>query len=175
MSIFKPYQVIEERKYYLHLSETPLRKIYLFIFFRIYPIIMMVALLLILLILDLPSKYKWLLGSLNLVFIWLFLKSYIVDIVITTEAIEVKKHSLNGLKIQHTFLKDVEYIFVETYLINTGGGIRYHLVLKESRKKLPLLVIPYWHMNLENRKKINQYLTDLTGLKVSNWSFSISK
>lgn len=87
-NIFRPYQVIEQTKTYLHLEETRFRKIFLFSFFKVYPLLMIAGIIAMLLAFDFPLTQKLMICGIGLIFIWtIIFKKYI-------EEVEISNHEI---------------------------------------------------------------------------------
>lgn len=169
-NIFRPYQVIAQTKTYLHLEESRLRKIFLSVFFKVYPLLMIVGIIAILLSFDFPLKQMLMIIGIGLIFIWtIIFKKFIEEVEISNHEITVNFQSFWGKKSKTLLVNEIENITIETYLINHAGGYYYRIKLNNSKTQIPLLSIPYWYINLQNRENINKTLEEITGLKVVKW------
>ena len=169
-NIFRPYQVIEQTKTYLQLEETRFRKIFLFSFFKVYPLLMIAGIIAMLLAFGFPLTQKLMICGIGLIFIWtIIFKKYIEEVKISNHEITVNFQSFWGKKSETLTMDEIENITIETYLINNAGGYYYRLKLKNSKTQIPLLSIPSWYINLQNRENINKTLEEITGLKVIKW------
>lgn len=169
-NVFKPYKIVDHTKTFLHLEEPKLRKRFLFFFFRIYPWLMIAAIVLILTIFDFPVKYNWMIVGIGFVFLWLLiLKNYIEEVKISNLDITVTNQTFFGKKTKTIFISDADKITVETLRISTSGGYFYRVKLKNSTKDYAIINIPHWYLNHENKLKRDKILEEITGLKVERW------
>lgn len=168
-NIFKPYIVIQQTKNYLHLAESGSRKVFLFIFFRIFPILISISIILTVVSFDFPWFIVLGLCSIIVVFIILLFQKYSIEMVISDDKAVITIQTFFGKKVETILISEVERITIQTYWLYNGGGFYYQLVLKGNQQRLPLLTIPYWYMKLKNRDEINRTLEDITELKVVKW------
>ena len=88
-NFFKPYLILELNKTSLHLAESRGRKIFLFLFFRVYLIIMALAILFAVLAFEMPWAYKLMM---ILVVAYLMLasqKKYLTEVIIRNKTVSI--------------------------------------------------------------------------------------
>ncbi|TND06572.1 MAG: hypothetical protein FD123_3507 [Bacteroidetes bacterium] len=170
---FHPFEVVTHTAKVLHLRETAGRRKFLFIFFRVFPVFL-------LLLLSIAAATFILEGTnglpvLLLIFLaftilvialLLFFKSYLVEIRVAMQEFELTARTVSGEKKQFIPFRDCEKITV--YMTGgRGGGIYCTLILK-SGKKNTLLNIPRLYMSEEKKQAISAALKELTGLPVTD-------
>jgi hypothetical protein len=166
MNIYKPYIVELASDSELHLKETSARKSFLFIYFRVFPI------LLILLYggfaasgADIDETLQTLLfGSVLLLVILFLCKTYVTEVKISRHVVELTGNFFFVTSKKTWLVSDLEKILVRVEK-GRGGGFFYKLKTSE-RKILSLFTIPLWYMDMENLLLINDQLTIITGLPV---------
>lgn len=165
-NFFKPYLILELNKTSLHLAESRGRKIFLFLFFRVYLIIMALAILFAVLAFEMPWAYKLMMV---LVVAYLMLasqKKYLTEVIIKNKTVSITLKTFMGEKRYNTPLLQIEKITMESYYFANGGGYQFRLVTKDGKKQIPFLTIPNYYMRSKNKAEIIETLEKITGLKV---------
>jgi hypothetical protein len=165
-NFFKPYLILEFNDTCLHLAEPKGRKIFLFLYFRVYVILIAFAILFAVLAFKMPWAYKLLMV---LVVAYLMLasqKKYLTEIKIGKEVVSITLNTFLGEKRYSTPLSTIEKITLESYYFSNGGGYQFKFVTKDGKKQIPFLTIPNYYMRSKNKAEIIETLEKITGLKV---------
>lgn len=168
-NIFKPYQVIEFNDSRLHIAESKGRRIFLFIFFRIYLILMAMAIIGALLVFELPVYYEAVLFIISAILLWSSQKKYITELILQKDKASVAYKTFSGEKAITVAISEIEKITIESYYFANGAGYQFRLYPKNNTKQIPLFVIPDYFRKVKNKTEIIEYLEMLTGLKVVKW------
>ncbi len=164
--IFKPFKVIELNDSCLHLQESKRRRIFLFIFFRIYTILLALTIIAVALIFEIPIYYQI---SLFLIAVFLLSasqKKYITELKLQKDKAYVVFKTFGGEKYITVSLYEIEKITIESYYFANGAGYQFRLAPKGGKKQIPILTIPDYFRNVKNKSDIKDFLEKLTGLAV---------
>ena len=158
-SFFKPYKVFQNADKSIELEETKSRKVFLFGFYRIFPLIIIFSVLSVLFFFNLPIELKLALLIIPLLFIFIFIKKYILKTVINNNDITITFNKVLGKKIISFNWSEICEIHLDSYYVSRGGGYFYYIILKENNKKIPFLSIPFFYMKEKNKNLINTFLS----------------
>jgi hypothetical protein len=163
---FAPFQILEQTKYKLHLIESNNRKLFLFLFFRIFPIILFVTIASTIVAFELPLEFKLILSLIAVLQILMFKQQYVTELVLDSLFATIRYHTIFGTKNVTIMWKEVEAITLESYYFNPGAGDFYRIKLKGIKRQVPMLTIPFLSIRVESREKINEVINQITGFKI---------
>lgn len=163
LSVFKPYKAIENSPKSITIYETKSRKIFLFVFFRVFPILIIAGVLLMVKLFYFPLNVQIFLLVIPILFIPFLFKKYIVKTEISDRSIKITLKSLFGPEIKECSINEIDKIIIEKYYQSRGGGYLYFIILNEKSTKIPLITIPFLYMNENRKNKISETLKSLTG------------
>lgn len=166
---FEPYILKIHSQRLLHIEESSSRRVFLFLFFRVFPVLLFIAILSILFIFDFPTGIALLLILISILPFSIFFQDYIIESMLSTDDVSVIYMTFKGRKKVDLKLKEIEAITLETYYLNPGAGDIYRLKIKGSNQQIPLLSIPFLSKKAERTMKINEALQKITGLSVQTY------
>lgn len=167
VNIFKPYTVVEDSAERLHLTESKNRRAFLFIFYRIYPFILLVLLSIVAVVAgqELPLLLIGSLLLLVLVLIVLLLKQKVVyEVCIERNKITVIYNRLMGNITIELPIEMADYINY-THRGGRGGGMFYDLILKDGSKHR-IITIPILYMDTKRHEEIARRVSSITKLEI---------
>jgi hypothetical protein len=167
MKAFAPYKVTRQTSTELHLAESGGRRWFLFIFFRVFPLVLAALLLgVVYNVEELPGGLKALfIGGFLFIIIMLLTRNYITEAFLSKTGASIKLNTLLGTKERFYVAGDIEKIIVMVRQGGKGGGFFYKLRLKDGGSA-PLLTIPSLYVDMRKLPEINRVLTEVTGLEV---------
>jgi hypothetical protein len=168
MKLFDPYLVIEQSDKTLHLEEKRSGRRLNFFLLRIFPFVLVVLLAPVAITAgDMPMGLKYLLfTSVMVVVIMLLATKYVTVLKMTNNFIELRLHSLGKAEQKQIPIADCERIELQIFHGPRSGGLYYRVKLKEG-KSVKLFTIPNWYKKMEKVAPINNVLTKITGLEVT--------
>lgn len=167
MNIFKPYTVVEDSDERLHLTESKNRRVFLYIFYRIYPFILLVLLGIVTVVAgqELPLPLIGALLLLVLVLIVLLLKQKVVyEVCIERNKITATYNRLTGNITTELPTDAADYIRY-THRGGRGGGMFYDLLLKDGSKHR-IISIPILFMDTKRHEEIARRISSITELEI---------
>lgn len=167
VNIFKPYTVVEDTAERLHLTESKNRRIFLYIFFRIYPFVLLILLGIVAVVAgqELPIPLIGALLLLVLVLIVLLLKQKVVyEVCIERDKITVTYNRLARNTISELPVNSADYIRY-SHRGGRGGGMFYDLINKDGSKHR-IITIPILYMDTKRHDEIAKRVRSITGLEV---------
>jgi hypothetical protein len=165
VSIFSPYQIIKNSDGVLHLKESNGRIIFMFVFFRIFPLVLLLLAWKLSSVEELPINFRYALIPLFLLIaLLLFFKSYVSEIIVSRQSLELRSHQHVTINTKIISLHDVNRITVKEHH-GRGGGYFYKLELKRN-KTIIFFTIPALYMKKGKLQQINSRLNEITGLEI---------
>ena len=167
MGIFDPYKVISSTTNRIHLQDRRWRQAAHLFLFRLLPVISLAGGFYLLFVVQtgIPT-YMAAIYSAGILIgsILLFLKKYILEVVITPHNIEITKHVFFSSERLIYTSNEIEHIEVMMRR-GKGGGLKYFATLHNGRKNM-FIHIPSYYMSRQKKADINNLLQEITGLPV---------
>ncbi|MGV3598464.1 MAG: hypothetical protein ACO1PI_11405 [Bacteroidota bacterium] len=167
VNIFKPYTVVEDSPERLHLTESKNRRVFLYIFFRIYLFVLLILLGVVAVVAgqELPIPLIGALLILVLVLIVLLLKQKVVyEVCIEQDKITITYNRLAGNVTRELPITTADYIRY-SHRGGRGGGMFYDLMLKDGSKHR-IISIPILYMDTKRHEEIARRISSITGLEI---------
>ena len=166
MNTYEPYTVTEDTPAKLHLAESPKRKTFLFIYFRIFPVLLVIFLGVVYNFTsdELPPQLRYPLLGVGLLVAILFVTRRILNKVeITPQYVTI---TYGGYFETLDKIPIYEISHIRAYSMGGRGGGQFFFLVKNTGGEVRFLTIPIWYMEKENFTVICNRLMAITGLEV---------
>lgn len=166
MNLFSPYKIELETSSELHLRESVARRRFLFIFFRVFPILLIVlygAFASTAEDFDETLQTVLFVSALGLAILFLT-RTYVTEVKISRDVIELTSHSFFFTHNRTLLIGDIDKIMVKVQH-GRGGGFFFKYKLKTGSSHT-LFTIPVMYMKMKNLQPMCDRITGITGLSV---------
>lgn len=165
MNIYRPYKVLEDSDYKLHLTRTTVQRVFLFILYRGLPIICLLLFSFVLIRtigkVFLSWGYLYFVAAFVVIILG-FIQKVIYEAEITRDNIKVTYGTYHGRVVVSYSVDEIQHF---SQILGKNGTFIY-MVLKNGKKKR--LLIFSVHKSINKFRTIFNRLTEITGLEVEN-------
>lgn len=170
MNLYKPYTVIEDSEQRLHLAESRGRRRFLFVFFRVFPVLLIALQSVAWLALSESDRgfplWMTVSGSVLTLFIVLVLLAgkYILEVSVEKSGFTITERTFSGPRTNSIPTSACRRITL--YISGGRGGGSFFRIELENGRKQALITIPILFMDRAKSMQIAEKLKNLTGLPV---------